>query len=162
MKQLALGRPPIRTWQEGGTETRDASTISTGPQRTAHQATVGKTSFSTPWGTLGFFSLSSSFTISVKSFLWFLKAWGSLGKPWWPRLNMRWWIFISKCWFMRVTFGWVLLAQKTLCNGTINIVSKVSLNFGCLFLRNCSFGWEAWLLVKRWICSDYISILSQH
>ena len=37
MKQLALGRPLRRTWQEGGTETRDVSTISTGPQ-----ATVGK------------------------------------------------------------------------------------------------------------------------
>ena len=27
MKQLALGRPPWRSWQEGGTEIRDASTI---------------------------------------------------------------------------------------------------------------------------------------
>ena len=28
-----------------------------------------------------------------------------------------------------------VLAQKTLCSGTIKIVSKVSPNFGCLFLR---------------------------
>ena len=29
-------------------------------------------------------------------------------------------------WFVGVTFGWVVLAQKTLCNGAIKIVSKVS------------------------------------
>ena len=39
--------------------------------------------------------------------------------------------------------------QKTLCNGVIKIVSKVSPNFGCLFLRNNTvfLGWEAWLSV---------------
>ena len=52
------------------------------------------------------------------------------------RLNLRWWIFINKWSFVGVTFGWVVLAQKTLCNGAIKIVSKVSPNFGCLFLRN--------------------------
>ena len=52
------------------------------------------------------------------------------------RLNLRWWIFINKWWFVDVTFGWVVLAQRTLCNGAIKIVSKVSPNFGCLFLRN--------------------------
>ena len=86
MKQLALGRPPSRAWQEGGTESRDASPILAGPRRTAHQATVGKTSFFTLWGTLNVFSSSSSssFTMSANSFLWyawrrFLKA---LGEPW--------------------------------------------------------------------------------
>ena len=39
-------------------------------------------------------------------------------------------------WFVGVTFGWVVFAQKTLCNGAIKIVSKVSPNFGCLFLWN--------------------------
>ena len=29
-----------------------------------------------------------------------------------------------------------LVSQKTLCNGAIKIVSQVSPNFGCLFLRN--------------------------
>ena len=31
---------------------------------------------------------------------------------------------------------WDVFAQKTLCNGAIKIVAKVSPNFGCLFLRN--------------------------
>ena len=60
---------------------------------------------------------------------------------------------------MRVTFGWVLLAQKTLCNGTINIVSKVSLNFGCLFLRNNTV-----LLDGRhgcWWRDEYVVIIFQ-
>ena len=89
---------------------------------------------------------------------------GSLGKPWWPRLNLRWLIFISKWWFLGVIFGWVVLAQKTLCNGAIKIVSQVSPNFGCLFFRNNAVvldGGHGYRL-KRWICSDYISILSQH
>ena len=66
----------------------------------------------------------------------FSRLWWSLGKPWWPRLNLRWWISINKWWFVGVTFGWVVLAQKTLCNGAIKIVPKVSPNFVCPFLRN--------------------------
>ena len=34
---------------------------------------------------------------------------------------------------MGVIFGWVVLAQITLCNGSIKIVSKGSPNFGCRF-----------------------------
>ena len=34
-----------------------------------------------------------------------------------------------------VTFGWVILAQKTLCNDAIKIASRISLDFGCPFLR---------------------------
>ena len=67
-------------------------------------------------------------------------------------------------WFVGVTFGWVVLAQKTLCNGAIKIVSQVSPNFGCLFFWNNAVvldGGHGYRL-KRWICSDYISILSQH
>ena len=39
------------------------------------------------------------------------------------RLSLRWWIFINKWWFVGVTFAWVVLAHKTLCNGAIKIVS---------------------------------------
>ena len=82
MKQLALGRPSWRAWQEGGSESRDASPITAGPRRTARQTTVGKTSFYNLWAALNFFC--SSFTMSANSFLWyawrrFLKA---LGEPW--------------------------------------------------------------------------------
>ena len=94
----------------------------------------------------------------------FSRLWWSLGQPWWPRLNLRWWISINKWWFVGVTFGWVVRAQKTLCNGAIKIVSQVSPNFGCLFFRNNAVvldGGHGYRL-KRWICSDYISILSQH
>ena len=112
MKQLALGRPLRRTWQEGGTETRDVSTISTGPQ-----ATVGKTSFSTPWGTLDFFSRSGEVVSQ------------GLEEPW-QTLMIK-----AEHEMMNINYLFVL-AQKTLCSGTIKIVSKVSPNFGCLFLRN--------------------------
>ena len=92
----------------------------------ARQATVGKASFFTPKGTSDFFS-SSSFTMPRTPSCGMLEGgfsrlWGSLGKPWWPGLNMRWKIFISKWWFAGVTIGWVVFAQKTLCNGTIKIV----------------------------------------
>ena len=43
-------------------------------------------------------------------------------------------------WFVGVTFGWVVLAQKTLCNGAIKIVSKVFPNLRCLFL------WNLWMV----------------
>ena len=59
----------------GGTVYRDASPIPAGPWRTAHQATVGNTSFFTPWSTLNFFSSSSSFTMSANSFLWYACRW---------------------------------------------------------------------------------------
>ena len=94
----------------------------------------------------------------------FSRLWWILGKPWWPRLNLRKGIFINKWWFVGVTFGWVILAQKTLCNGAIQIVSQVSPNFGCLFLQNNAVlldGGHGYRL-QRWICSAYISILSQH
>ena len=160
MKQLALGSPlSRRSWQERKTGTRESwcfhhfswSTELVRQQLERLRSSLWReprTSFPPP---------PSPCPMS-------LRLWGSLGKPWWPRLNMRWWIFISKCWFMRVTFGWVLLAQKTLCNGTINIVSKVSLNFGCLFLRNNTVLLDGrhGCRLKRWIWSDYISILSQH
>ena len=61
------GKTLLTSLARRGTESRDASPITAGPLWTAHQATVGKTSFFTPWGTLNFFSssYSSSFTISL-------------------------------------------------------------------------------------------------
>ena len=77
------GKTTLTSLARRGTESRDASPIPAGPRRTAHQATVGKTSFFTPWGTLNFFSssYSSSFTISLLfcACRWFLKA---LVEPW--------------------------------------------------------------------------------
>ena len=77
------GKTTLTSLARRGTESRDASPITAGPLWTAHQATVGKTSFFTPWGTLNFFSssYSSSFTISLLfcACRWFLKA---LVEPW--------------------------------------------------------------------------------
>ena len=77
------GKTLLTSLARRGTESRDASPITAGPLWTAHQATVGKTSFFTPWGTLNFFSssYSSSFTISLLfcACRWFLKA---LVEPW--------------------------------------------------------------------------------
>ena len=77
------GKTLLTSLARRGTESRDASPITAGPLWTAHQATVGKTSFFTPWGTLNFFSssYSSSFTISLLfcDCRWFLKA---LVEPW--------------------------------------------------------------------------------
>ena len=68
------GKTLLTSLARRGTESRDASPITAGPLWTAHQATVGKTSFFTPW---------ASFTISLLfcACRWFLKAyWWSLGK----------------------------------------------------------------------------------
>ena len=48
------------------------------------------------------------------------------------------------------TFGWVVLAQMTLCNGAIKIVAKASPTLDAVSSeQHCSFGWEVWLLVKE-------------
>jgi len=77
------GKTLLTSLARRGTESCDASPITAGPLWTTHQATVGKTSFFTPWGTLNFFSssYSSSFTISLLfgACRWFLKA---LVEPW--------------------------------------------------------------------------------
>jgi len=77
------GKTLLTSLARRGTGSRDASPIPAGPLWTAHQATVGKTSFFTPWGTLNFFSssYSSIFTISLLfcACKWFLKA---LVEPW--------------------------------------------------------------------------------
>ena len=158
MKQLALGRPSWRAWQEGGTESRDASPITAGPLWTAHQATVGKTSFFTLWGTLDFFS-SSSFIKSANSFLWCAYGWffKASVEPW------QTWdddcLLTSD--YLCVTFGWAVITQKTLCNGAIKIVSP---NFGCLFLRNNTVLLDGrhGCPLKKYLCTDHISIISQH
>ena len=127
------GKTLLTSLARRGTESRDASPITAGPLWTAHQATVGKTSFFTPWGTLNFFSssYSSSFTISLLfcACRWLLKA---LVEPWQTLMTKA----EPEKRNMGVTFGWLILAQKTLCNGAIQIVSQVSPNFGCLFLQN--------------------------
>ena len=168
MKQMALGRPSWRAWQEG-----ELSLMMLHPLQLVHGGQLirqqlerlrsslrGAPWTSSPPPTPPPSPYPSCFVLAGG----FSRLWWSLGKPWWPRLNLRWWISINKWWFVGVTFGWVVRAQRTLCNGAIKIVSQVSPNFGCLFFRNNAVVLDRvhCYRLKRWICSDYISILSQH
>ena len=66
---------------------------------------------------------------------------------------------------MAIIFSWHICWNTPIQkNGAIQIVSQVSPNFGCLFLQNNAVlldGGHGYRL-QRWICSAYISILSQH
>ena len=84
----------------------------------ARQATVGKASFFTPKGTSDFFS-SSSFTMSNVS-----QGFGG------ALANLR-------LWFVGVTFGWVVLAQKTV--DYISIPSQHHLNNKTFTFKLCHF-----------------------
>ena len=139
------GKTLLTSLARRGTESRDASPITAGPLWTAHQATVGKTSFFTPWGTLNFFSssYSSSFTISLLfcACRWFLKA---LVEPW-QTLMTKAEPEMMNIYHQVMICGrhlWLgCTCQKTFCNGAIKIVSQVSPSFGCLFLQNNAVFW---------------------
>ena len=79
------GKTLLTSLARRGTESRDASPITAGPLWTTHQATVGKTSFFTLWGTLNFFSSSFAISLLFCACRWFLKA---LVEPWQTLMTM--------------------------------------------------------------------------
>ena len=93
----------------------------------------------------------------------FTRLWCSLGKPWTKAepemMNIYQQMMICG---RHLWLGCTCTEDTLQC--AIKIVSKVSPNFGCLFLWNNTVLLDGrhGCRMKRWICTDYISILSQH
>ena len=87
----------------------------------------------------------------------FSRLWWSLGKPEMMNIYQRVMICGHHLWLgctgTENTLPW-------LHQDCLQSISKLWMTVSSE--QHCSFGWEAWLLVKRWIYSDYISIFSQH